>query len=188
MNNGIKKIVESLDLQNHPEGGYYKETYRSQGFITQKELCQPYGGSRNFSTCIYYLLTTDTFSAFHRIHQDEIWHFYQGIPLRIHIISPEGVYQNIDLGHINADSVIKNNTSLKETDDLKKLSFTLQGIVFGGSWFAAEVLSEKKGGYSLIGCTVAPGFHFDDFELADRETMVSQFPKHSEVITKLTRV
>ena len=88
--NSSNKIIEQLGLQPHPEGGYFKETYRSTGIISKNELGATYSGQRNYSTCIYFLLTSDSFSAFHRIKQDEIWHFYDGSALRLHMISDKG--------------------------------------------------------------------------------------------------
>src|SRR5690554_4490747 len=86
----IEELIKKLELQPHPEGGYFKETYRSSGEINNESLGIEYKGKRNYSTCIYFLMTTESFSAFHRINQDEIWHFYEGSPIRLHIISEEG--------------------------------------------------------------------------------------------------
>ena len=162
--NSVENLVEILDLQPHPEGGFYKETYRSKGKIKL-------GGEldikdeRNYSTAIYFLLVQDSFSAWHRIKQDEAWHFYEGSPVRVHSISPKGEYWYFDLG----------------------LDFNLgqepQYIVPGGSWFASETL----GAYSLVGCTVAPGFDFKDFELANRKELSQLFPAHQPLIQKFTR-
>ncbi len=162
--NKFEDIIEKLDLQPHPEGGYFKETYRSHGEIDT--LKESYKGNRNYSTCIYFLLTSDTFSAFHRIKQDEIWHFYDGSPIRLHTISSTGVHSEFVIGR-----------------DFDKGQVP-QLVVPGGDWFAASVVGEDN--YALVGCTVAPGFHFDDFELPTRKELISKFPKHKEVITALT--
>ena len=167
MINSIEDIVRKLKLEPHPEGGYFKETYRSLGEIKQDSLDQNYGGKRNYSTCIYFLLTSDNFSAFHRIKQDEIWHFYDGSPIRLHIISELGIYR---------DHVIGRNLSNRETPQL---------VVPGGSWFAAEVINSNT--FSLVGCTVSPGFSFEDFELKARKELISLFPEEAEIIAKLTR-
>ena len=74
-------IIKALDLSPHPEGGFYKETYRATGVIDKANLPENYGGERNYSTAIYFMLTSDTFSAFHKINQDEFWHFHQGAPI-----------------------------------------------------------------------------------------------------------
>ncbi len=164
--NSADKIIENLNLIAHPEGGYFKETYRSLGEIKEESLSDKYKGKRNYSTCIYFLLTSEKFSAFHRINQDEIWHFYDGSPIRLSVISEKGVYSN---------QIIGCDFSNGETP---------QVIVPGGSWFAAEVIN--KNDYSLVGCTVSPGFSFDDFELINREDLISIFPKHKELISRLT--
>lgn len=163
----VQNIINKLKLQPHPEGGYFKETYRSEGLITQEYLGSKFTGNRNYCTGIYFLLTSDIFSAFHKINQDEMWHFYKGSPLTLHIISPEGNYSKISIG---------NNLDNNEV---------LQFVVPAAHWFATEVVT--KNSYALAGCTVAPGFDFRDFEMPNRETLLALFPQHSEVITRLTR-
>lgn len=163
-----KHIADTLNMLPHPEGGFYKETYRSDGIISENDLDNGISGKRNYATAIYFLLTSDTFSAFHRIKQDEMWHFYKGSPLRLHIISKKGDYSNITIGN-----------------DLDKGEIP-QFTVNAGDWFAAEVINKNH--YSLTGCTVSPGFDFRDFELPKRDKLISLFPEHSEIITKLTRV
>ncbi|TWO31680.1 cupin domain-containing protein [Seonamhaeicola sediminis] len=164
----FEEIVNILDMQPHPEGGFFKETYRSKGLIREKDLNDYINGKRNYCTGIYFLLTSDSFSAFHRINQDEMWHFYKGTPLKLHIISEKGNYSNVIVG---------NNLEKGEVP---------QFTVNARDWFASEVVD--NGDYALVGCTVSPGFDFRDFELANRETLISKFPQHSEIITKLTRV
>ena len=162
----IETIIKSLDLKPHPEGGYFKETYRSIGEINKDSLNATYNGPRHYSTCIYFLLTSDTFSAFHRIKQDEIWHFYDGATIKLHTISPEGKHSEYKIGR---------NFSAGEVPQL---------VVEGGYWFAAEVLGEDT--YALVGCTVSPGFDFSDFELPNRKELISKFPQHQDIVTKLT--
>ena len=163
----IEKIVSQLDLEPHPEGGYYRETYRSDGLIAKAALPDYYTAARNYATCIYFLLTSDNFSAFHRIKQDEIWHFYSGSPITIHVIDKLGNYQKHSLGSEIENGILP------------------QLVVKGGDWFASEV--ETKDSYGLAGCTVSPGFDFDDFEMADRDKLISQYPQHHEIIRRLTR-
>ena len=162
------QIINRLDLQPHPEGGFYKETYRSKGLIHCENPGDNYQGVRNYSTSIYFLLTSDVFSSFHRIVQDEIWHFYDGSPLALHIISPEGDYSQTIIGRAFNQGEIP------------------QFVVPGGSWFGATVIREND--FSLLGCTVAPGFDFRDFELATCNDMLLKFPLHAEIIRKLTRL
>ena len=166
--NSIEKIINSLDLKPHPEGGYFKETYKSDGEIDQKSLNSRYKGNRCYSTCIYFLLSSDSFSAFHRINQDEIWHFYVGSPIKLHMISENGTYSEYIIGNDIACGHIP------------------QLVVPGRHWFGAEVIN--KNSYSLVGCTVSPGFSFDDFELPTRQELISLFPQHKQIITKLTNV
>jgi len=162
----IKKIIETLGLQPHPEGGFFKETYRSEGVIKKECLPSHYDGSRNFSTCIYFLLSSESFSAFHRIKQDEIWHFYDGSPIVLHMISKNGDYSKVIIGkEINKGQVP-------------------QFVVPGSYWFAAKVLRENS--YTLVGCTVSPGFDFADFELPARQELCNLFPEHERIITELT--
>ncbi len=163
----VEDIVETLELRPHPEGGYYKEVYRSQGGIPEHALPDAYKGSRNYMTSIYFLLTSENFSAFHRINQDETWHFYKGTSLAIHMINEVGEYSKVIIG---------NNLEAGEL-----LQFTVPGQV----WFAAEVCIANS--YALVGCTVAPGFDFRDFELAQNNTLKIEFPKHKKIIDKFTR-
>lgn len=162
-----EQLIERLELEPHPEGGYFKETYRSEGVIDSGSLPREYLGIRNHSTCIYFMLTSEMFSAFHKIVQDEIWHFYQGSPIQLHTISESGNHESHTIG---------NDLSKGETPQL---------VVPGNHWFAAKVINPDS--YSLVGCTVAPGFDFQDFMLADRENLILKFPEHMELIEAFTR-
>ncbi|GAA3626685.1 cupin domain-containing protein [Flavivirga jejuensis] len=166
--NTIQKIVDKLELQPHPEGGYFKEVYRSGGLINEENLGEGFTGQRNYATSIYFLLTSDSFSAFHRIRQDEIWHFYKGAPIKLHIISDAGIYSNTIIGN-----------------DIEK-GQNPQFVVKAKDWFAAEVIDENA--YALVGCTVSPGFDFSDFELPKRDILISRYPEHKNIITALTRL
>lgn len=163
----ISSIVTKLNLIPHPEGGFYKETYRSEGIINQQVLPNSFEGDRNYCTGIYFLLTSDNFSAFHRIKQDEMWHFYAGSPLLVHVIYPDGSYKAHEVGM-----------------DINNNQFP-QLVVPAGCWFASSVKNPNS--YSLVGCTVAPGFDFQDFELAKRKTLINNYPQHKNIITALTR-
>ncbi|GAB5400028.1 MAG: cupin domain-containing protein [Aureisphaera sp.] len=166
--NSTQTIIDTLQLQPHPEGGYFKETYRNPNTIPVSELGNEYSGERNYATSIYFLLTQGNFSAFHKIVQDEQWHFYDGATLWLHIISPEGDYQKICIGK-----------------DLVKGEVP-QYTVPGGYWFGAEV--SEGGAFSLVGCTVAPGFDFSDFQMPSQKVLLNTFPEHKEIIQKLTRL
>ncbi len=167
MKEEIDSIIQELNLVPHPEGGYFRETYRSSDSIPSHLLENQNQGDRNVCTCIYFLLTSSSFSAFHRIQQDEIWHFYKGAAIELHQISPSGHYSKNSIG---------NNIAEGETPQL---------VVPGGNWFAAAV--PKPDSYALVGCTVAPGFDFQDFILARRNVLITEFPEHTEVIRKYTR-
>lgn len=166
MNSEVDYIVQQLGLVPHPEGGFFKETYRSENMIPAHSL-PDFSGDRSFCTSIYFLLTSDNFSAFHRIKQDEIWHFYKGSPLYVHVIYPDGEYVRHTVG---MDF---------EAGELPQLT------VPAGCWFASSV---KEGGeYALVGCTVAPGFDFDDFELISYHKLSEKYPNHDQIIKDLTR-
>ncbi|QYA24677.1 cupin domain-containing protein [Gramella sp. MT6] len=165
--NRLQEIIGRLQLEPHPEGGYFKETYRSEGEVNSDSLDSSYKSNRNYSTCIYFLLTSDSFSAFHRIKQDEIWHFYDGSPIRLHTISENGEHNSYVIGR----DIFKGEVP--------------QLVVKGGAWFAAEVMHEND--FSLVGCTVSPGFSFEDFELPSRKELIAKFPEHKTLITKFTK-
>jgi len=159
--------INKLGLEKHPEGGWFKEVYSSEETIKSEHLPERFGGERHHSTSIYFLLSSNTFSAFHRIKSDELWHFYDGSPVTIHIINEGGEYSQVTLGC-----------------DIDK-GEVLQYAIPHGVWFGAEVVVKES--FSLVGCTVAPGFHFDDFELAKREELAGKYPEHKGIIKKLTR-
>jgi len=163
----MNRWIEYLNLQPHPEGGWFNEPYRSEEIIKTENLPQGFEGDRNISTAIYYLLESPDFSAFHRIKSDEIWHFYAGDPLIIYTIDAQG---NL------SESLLGNNSWKDEFP---------QHVVPKGSWFAAKVKS--KGTFTLVGCTVAPGFDFRDFEAGKKEDLQTQFPQHRNIISQLCR-
>lgn len=158
---------EKLQLVTHIEGGAFKEIYRSSLSLPQDVLTKQHHGNRAASTAIYFLLEHGEFSAFHRIASDELWHFYDGDNLCIYEIKENGELTRHLLG-----------TNIENGE-----SPTI--LIEAGSWFASRV--EIVGGYCLCGCTVAPGFDFADFELADRTNLQQQYPQHVELIASLTR-
>jgi predicted cupin superfamily sugar epimerase len=164
----IALLAEKLELLPHPEGGFFKETFRSKETISKEALDNNYSGDRNLCTSIYFLLTSDNFSAFHRIKQDEIWHFYEGSPLYVHVIDQSGNYTRHSVGLDIENGQVPQLT------------------VPAGCWFGSSVAEENS--YSFVGCTVAPGFDFDDFELASYAELAEVYPLHSEVIRSLTRI
>lgn len=157
--------VKALGLMRHPEGGWYRETYRSAETLARAHLPGRFTGDRAFSTTIYYLLEAGDFSALHRIRQDEGWHFYDGWPLELHLLSPAGEHSRVLLGR-----------------DPERGLFP-QAVAPAGWLFGAA----STGEYSLLGCTVAPGFDFADFEMPARAQLLAAHPRHAELIGRLTR-
>ena len=166
--NKIQALINHYNLLPHPEGGFYRQTYAASEQILRDALPERFDGNRNFSTAIYFLLPNGNFSAFHRIKSDEVWHFYEGCALHIHVIHPNGDYECLKLG-----SNMNNGESY-------------QLVVPANAWFASEPVGDA-GSFALVGCTVAPGFEFSDFELADAEKLVEQFPIHEQLIRRLSR-
>lgn len=159
--------INHLQLTEHVEGGSFREVYRSELTIPRSGLPVFFQGDRSVCTSIYFLLARGQFSAFHRIAADELWHFYYGDPIVVYEISHSGRLITHRLG----------------ADPEKGESF--QTVVKAGSWFASEPAPGSE--YGLVGCTVAPGFDFADFELAERDALVQQYPEHGELIRRLTR-
>lgn len=162
----LQSLISALQLQPHPEGGYYRELYRSEERISAEALPERYRQPRVLHTGIYFLLTSGNFSAFHRIDSDEYWHFYQGGPLLVHLLHPENGYSCIRLGTPEQQGVF-------------------QSLVPAGTWFASECAAGVE--WSLVGCNVAPGFEFDGFELASAQQLTQQFPEHAALIHRLCR-
>ncbi|WP_240732099.1 cupin domain-containing protein [Geobacter sp. FeAm09] len=160
--------AEKLDLLRHPEGGWFRETYRAAETIPEAGLPTRFQGERAFSTAIHFLLERDDFSALHRLKSDEVWHFYDGGPLTVHLMTPDGQYRPLRLGR----------------DPEKGERF--QAVAPAGCWFGAEVAA-GPGDFALVGCTVAPGFDFSDFELAGQADLTGLFPQHAALIRRLTR-
>jgi uncharacterized protein len=159
--------IDKLNLIPHPEGGYYRETYHAKLSIAREALPPQFTGSRLVSTAIYFLLEKENFSAFHRLYSDELWHFYAGSPITVHVIDPDGSYSERLLG---------------SDPDAGEV---LQAAVKAGHWFASRVRDSK--GFGLVGCTVAPGFDFSDFEMAKRAELIGVYPQHRKLIESLTR-
>ena len=160
-------FIKHLQLQSHPEGGFFKETYRSEGIITSKYLPASFNSDRNYSTAIYFLLQQGDYSAFHRIGSDECWHFYEGRTLLIHVIDEDGKYSCIRLGRKIHDGEV------------------FQFVVPANCWFASEPAPGTE--FALVGCTVAPGFDFADFEMADQKNLMKAYPQHHSIIQRLCR-
>ena len=161
---GAQRWVRELELAPHPEGGWYRETYRAGGTFPGESYTE-FPAGRSLSTAIYFLLERGRYSAFHRIQSDELWHHYDGDGTDVHIIGPGGDYQLLRLG--------------------RGAGRQPQAVVPAGCWFASEV--SEGGAFALLGCTVAPGFDFVDFELADGIELCAAAAQHASLVRRLTR-
>ncbi|WP_276503437.1 cupin domain-containing protein [Terrimonas pollutisoli] len=160
-----QELIEKYELQSHPEGGHYLQTYCSTEIIPPDALPARFNGNRYFSTAIYFLLAGKQFSAFHRIKSDELWHFYHGVGLHIYVLHPDGRGEVLKLG-----------------DNLAN-GYSFQLVVPAGCWFASKPIDEN--GFSFVGCTVAPGFDFADFEMAKKDELIKQYPQYEGWINQL---
>ena len=163
----VQQLIQQYNLQPHPEGGWYKETYKSDEYISGSTLPERFGGSRVFSTAIYFLLAQGNLSAFHRIKSDECWHFYAGDPLVVYVMQLNGRLDIIHLGN-----------------DIEK-GQVFQFVVPANCWFASRPAPGST--FCFVGCTVAPGFDFTDFELAKASSLTALFPQHKAIIEELCR-
>ena len=155
-----KNWIDQLQLRPHPEGGYYKETYRCASEFSFDGFTE----KRNISTAIFFLLEEKNKSHLHRIKSDELWFFHEGTTLEIICLSEKGL-TTILLG--------KNSTAGEQ----------LQAVIPAGVWFGAKV--KDGNGFALVSCTVAPGFDFRDFELAKKDDLISFFPLHKNLIEEM---
>lgn len=153
--------LQKLNMTPHPEGGYYKETYRAASRV------QSNSGDRSAGTVIYFLLDEMNFSAFHRLTSDEVWYFHDGGSAKIYILHADG---SIDIKTIGKDTTIGEE---------------FQIILPANCWFAAEVEDGKN--FILVSCSVSPGFEFEDFKLADGSKLADDFPQHAVLIRRLCR-
>ncbi|WP_339697844.1 cupin domain-containing protein [Algoriphagus aquimarinus] len=156
----IDYLVKSLHLLPHPEGGFYRETYRSSETLNTEY------GSRNLATSIYFLLTSADVSRFHRIKSDELWFFHEGSALTIHLLNETG-HKKLKLGLSN--------------ENAEQLHYQL---VTANSIFGSTV--DNQDSYALVSCVVAPGFDFTDFELFEKETLLEKYPSAIDIISRLT--
>lgn len=154
--------TQRLELLPHPEGGYYKEVFRSSQEIVRKSSA----AVKQACTSIYYLLEGNDFSGFHRLASDEIWYFHKGVPLLIHVIDELGVYTTKELSDTGSGS--------------------LSVVIEAGLWFAAEIPSAQE--FTLVSCAVAPGFDFAEFEMAKKDELLELYPQHLEILSRFCRV
>ncbi|ASK63998.1 cupin [Virgibacillus phasianinus] len=157
--------VSKLGLTRHPEGGYYKSTFASEEQVADGELSMNFEGKRKLYTSIYFLLTSEDISHFHRLKSDELWYYHAGSPLTIHVIEESGKYKEIKLG-LDLDN-----------------GEVPQALVPKNSIFGSSVMEDDA--FSLVGCMVSPGFEFQDFELFTQEELLTKYSEHEEIIMKL---
>ncbi len=161
-----KQIIAALNMRPHPEGGYFAETHRAAEEIPAEALPPRYTGARVHGTAIYYLLTTETCSRLHRLASEEIYHFYLGDPVKMLWLSPEGRGQCMTLGCDVLAGIRPQIIIPKDT--------------WQGAWL------EPGSRFALMGCTVAPGFEYADFEMGDRKTLLAAYPQFRKRILALT--
>ncbi len=158
-------LIKELNLIQHPEGGWFRETYRSPVEVAATELPAEYNDGRRLGTSIYFLLKEDERSHWHRLVSDELWYYHGGRGVRLYLLDSEGGLEVKQLG-TGAD---------------------FQLLIPAGRWFAAELeAGSGYGDFGLVGCVVLPGFEFEDFELGTREQLLSEFPQHAELVRKFT--
>ena len=166
MDDGSRRVIELLGLERHPEGGWFRETFRARAAASSGQA----GAGRVASTAIYFLLTPGGWSAFHTVSSDEVWHHYDGATVEIHTIDAEGRHTSSLLGH---------DLEAGERPQL---------VVPAGTLQAARPVptSDETVGSALCGCTVAPGFAFDDFDMPSRASLVARYPRHEAILKELT--
>lgn len=160
-----KQIIRQFNLVPHIEGGYFKEIYRSQDLVKSSKYD---GENRVAYTSIYYLLTGNEYSSWHKLKSDEIWHFYHGCPLLLYVLDPAKGLLTLQLGN-----AIEENES------------QFQIMIPANHWFAAQ--PTKSDSYTLVSCTVAPGFEYQDFALATQQDLLAEFPQYRALIEKFCK-
>jgi hypothetical protein len=163
MNPAVEKIIQTLEMSPHPEGGYFKEVHRSKDQVAS---LRHEGALRQAGTSIYYLLDAHHYSAWHRFNSDETWHFYAGVPIDVYVIYPSGELLTYRLGHVLEHNLLSQVTVPAE------------------HWFAAKPITDDS--FTLVGCNVFPGFEFKDFQLADPEKLKQQYPAHTALIERFS--
>ena len=159
------ELIKKLDLMQHPEGGWFRETYRSPVEVAASELPGGYGGGRRLGTSIYFLLKDGERSHWHRLVSDELWYYHGGRSVRLYLLDEDG---GLEVKLLGADG-------------------DFQLLIPAGRWFAAELDADMgREDFGLVGCVVLPGFEFEDFELGTREQLLRAYPQHEELVRKFT--
>jgi predicted cupin superfamily sugar epimerase len=152
--------IRTLSLVPHPEGGWFRETFRSAERLPASALPERFGGPRSLATSILYLLAAGERSRFHRLRADELWWHHAGGAMHLHLLEASGARMLVVSGD------------------------TPQACVPHGTWFAAE--PEPGARFALVGCGVAPGFEYEDFELARRQALLAEYPAQRELVLRFT--
>lgn len=160
-----QRIIENLELKPHPEGGYYRETYRSGLAVAEKNLPDNFGGRRSLATSILFFLPKGEFSAFHRLRQDEVWYYHIGDRPELHCIYPDRSYEKIMLGN-----------GVHDEDHP-------QVVIPAGTYFAANAANHC----ALFGCLATPGFDFADLDMPGTTQLTKKFPEYESLIRQFTR-
>lgn len=161
MSSEADSLISELQLTEHPEGGYYREYYRSDESFDANALPERYRSQRAYGTAIYFLLKAGQTSKFHRLSSDELWFFHSGDSVTVHLLSSASGCSILELGSEN----------------------NFAGLIPRNTYFAAEVNGSN---YSLVSCVVVPGFEFSDFELVKKSDMISMFPDHKALIARFS--
>jgi predicted cupin superfamily sugar epimerase len=158
-------FIKTLNMSKHPEGGYFKQSFVSDEILPKDVLENRFESSRTLWSSIYFLLNAREVSNFHRLKSDELWYFHAGSPLTIYMISPQGILTKKELG-------------------INILNGEVPQVLVPKDYIFGSSINHK--GFSLVGCMVSPGFDFKDFELFERNDLIKKFPKHKDIIEKLT--
>lgn len=167
----VQRLIAELSMQPHPEGGYYAQTYKSE--LT---VAAPWAPARSAATAIHFLMTPNAVSRLHRLKADEVWHFYGGGPITVVELLPDGSHRETVLGPLDAIAGVAAGAPGPRP--------VSQHVVAAGAWFGS--FPNAGSAYSLVGCTVSPGFEFDDFELGSRAALLRQYPGAESLVVKLT--
>ena len=161
MSERVEHWVRAFVLTPHPEGGWFRETFRSPERVLAAALPARFPGERCLATSILYLLAAGQCSRFHRLRADETWWHHAGGELHLHVLEPGGA-RRIVVGPGSPQAVVPH-----------------------GTWFAAEPAPGSQ--YALAGCGTAPGFEYEDFELAERERLLAEHPAQRDLVLRFTR-
>ncbi len=161
LNKKAQRLISSLGLERHPEGGYFKQVYQCPISVSTGS-----GQRRRLASSIYYLLPAGDVSRFHRLKSDELWYYHAGDPTEIHMIDQAGMHTTLLLG-------------MDTTADEQPQAAVPAGNIFGAA-------TKGTAGYSLLGCMVCPGFEYADFELIKQDALIKAYPQYKELILALT--